>query len=151
MCISLTFHGISVGGQVISMPVSTQRLCISSTLSTHMDIQTPWSGVPVGESLNVWVCVPLPRPPCPSWHRKISQSPQHTEPKPTGSPHSKPIFQPSFSNQTNVFLISETFNMGVNASNFISLIPRPGVFSNAALVCLLSLGKNTKQILTEQH
>ena len=40
-CISRTFHGISVSGNVISSPAATQCLCISSTSSTQTDIQTP--------------------------------------------------------------------------------------------------------------
>jgi len=42
-CISRTFHGISVGGNVTSNPTATQCLCISSTSSTQTDIQTPLS------------------------------------------------------------------------------------------------------------
>lgn len=37
-CISRTFHGISVGGNVISSPAATHCLCISSTSSTQTDI-----------------------------------------------------------------------------------------------------------------
>src|SRR5271166_769295 len=42
-CISRTFHGISVGGNVISNPAAMQCLCISSRSSTQTDIQTPLS------------------------------------------------------------------------------------------------------------
>src|SRR5271167_2182132 len=42
-CISRTFHGISVGGNVISSPAAMQCLYISSTSSTQTDIQTPLS------------------------------------------------------------------------------------------------------------
>src|SRR5438309_6403510 len=48
-CISRTFHGISVGGNVTSSPAATHCLCISSTSSTQTDIQTPLS--PHGASL----------------------------------------------------------------------------------------------------
>ena len=41
--ISRTFHGMLVGGNVISNPAAMQCLCISSTSSTQTDIQTPLS------------------------------------------------------------------------------------------------------------
>jgi len=44
-CISRTFHGILVGGNVISSPAVRQCLCISSTSSTQTDIQTPLSAL----------------------------------------------------------------------------------------------------------
>src|SRR5258708_39914464 len=110
-CISRTFHGSSVGGQVISSPCSTQCLWISSTLSTQIDIQTPLSSESdspkvVGRSL-------FPRPPCPFWQRKISQWPEQTPPNVGGSPQSQPFFQPRRSNQAKLSWMFETFRIGV--------------------------------------
>src|SRR5262245_32610466 len=78
-----------------------------------MDIQpplspaSPWPFV-VGSAL-------FPRPPCAPWQRKISHSPEQTDPNVGGLPQSKPFFQPSFSNQAKLSTMSETFRIGVTA------------------------------------
>ena len=62
-CISRTFHGILVGGNVTSNPAATQCMWISSTSSTHNDIHTPLSAVWSPPGPNVEAFVPLPRLP----------------------------------------------------------------------------------------
>src|SRR6476659_6934409 len=93
------------------MPCSRQWRLMASTLSTHIDIHTPFfssSSPPnvVGMSL-------LPRPPCPSWQRKISQLPEQTPPNVEGVPQSHPFFHPSRSNQAKLSSMLETLRMGV--------------------------------------
>src|SRR6185295_2967109 len=58
--------------------------------------------------------VPLPRPPWPFSHKKISQSPEQTPPKSGGSPHSHAFFHPSFSNHAKLSAMLDTFRIGVN-------------------------------------
>src|SRR5215471_9020470 len=113
-CISRTFHGILVGGNVTSKPAATQCLCISSTSSTQTDIQTPLSPCSSPSRWNVVVFAPRPRPPCAPWQRKMQVSvPEPTAPNVGGVPQSHNFFHPHFSNHANVPAMSETFNIGV--------------------------------------
>src|SRR5262245_7840461 len=98
-----------VGGQVISMPCSRQRLCTASTSSTHIDIQTPFSSASLEFGPNVIGNPVLPRPPCPPSQRKISELSQQTPPNVGGLPQSHPFCQPSFSNHSKLLRMSETF------------------------------------------
>ena len=61
--ISRTFHGISVGGNVISKPAATQYWCIASASPTQTDIQTPWSAASSLPTRKVVVLVPRTRLP----------------------------------------------------------------------------------------
>src|SRR5262245_57109499 len=99
---------MSVGGQVTSRPCSRQWRWTASTSSTQIDIQAPLSAVSSPSGPNVLFTPPLPRPPCPSSHRKISQSPENTAPNVGGSPQSQAFFHPSFSNQSKLSAMSET-------------------------------------------
>src|SRR5262249_52159009 len=112
-CISRTFQGMSVGGQVISKPCSRQRRCTASTSSTHIDIHTPLSAESSPSGPNVILRELLPRPPWAFWQRKISQSPEQTPPNVGGLPQSHPFFHPSFSNQAKLCWIFETLRIGV--------------------------------------
>src|SRR5882672_11763547 len=118
-CISLTLHGMSVGGKVTSSPAATHSLWTSSTSSTHTDIQTPLSAVSSPSGPNVDAFAPLPRLPCPPWQRKISHSPDPTAPKVGGVPQSQHFLQPHFPNQAKLAAMSETFSIGVIAFAFI--------------------------------
>src|SRR5882762_2350494 len=118
-CISLTLHGMFVGGKVTSSPAATHSLWTSSTSSTHTDIQTPLSAVSSPSGPNVDVFAPLPRLPCPPWQRKISHSPEPTAPKVGGVPQSQHFLQPHFPNQAKLAAMSETFSIGVIAFAFI--------------------------------
>src|SRR5262245_61968781 len=109
-----------VGGQVISMPRSTQRLCTASTSSTHIDIQTPFSSASFELGLNCIGKPVLPRPPCPPSQRKISDLSQQTPPNVGGLPQSQPFCQPSFSNHSKLCLMLETFKIGVRRSTFMA-------------------------------
>lgn len=112
-CISRTFHGMFVGGNTISTPAATHSLWTSSTSSTHTDIHTPLSAVSSPPGPNVETLVPLPRLPCPPRQRKISHSPDPTDPKVGGVPQSQHFRQPHFSNHAMLAAMSETFSTGL--------------------------------------
>src|SRR5205814_652816 len=97
-CISRTFQGMSVGGNVTSRPAATHCLCTASTSSTQTDIHTPLSHSSSPSLVKVEAFVPRPRPPCPPWQRKISHSPDPTAPKVGGVPQSQHLRQPHFWN-----------------------------------------------------
>src|SRR5256885_11828999 len=78
-------------------------------MDIHAPLSPDWS--PFGP--NVMLAAPFPRPPCPFRHRKISQSPEQTPPKPGGSPQSHDFFHPSFSNHVKLSRIFETLRIGV--------------------------------------
>jgi hypothetical protein len=112
-CISRTFQGMSVGGKVTSTRADKQSLWTSSTSSTQIDIQTPWSKLSSPSTVNVVEFAPFPRPPWPPRHRKISHSLEPTAPKLGGLPQSHNFRQPNFSNHKKLAEMSETFNIGV--------------------------------------
>ncbi len=92
---------------------------MASTSSTQMDIQTPLS---LSSEVKVSVLVPLPRPPWPSWQRKISTLPLLTAPNPGGSPQSQSFFHPSLSNHAMLSAKFETFNIGVTPCAIIGWV-----------------------------
>src|SRR5882724_385971 len=94
------------------MLCSRQWRWTASTSSTQIDILKPPSCDSSSPMPNVAVLEPLPRPPCPSWQRKISQSPEQTPPNVGGSPQSHPFFQPSFSNHAKLSRILDTSRIG---------------------------------------
>ena len=116
-------HGMSVGGHVISRPCSTQRRCTASTSSTQIDIHAPLSAASSPSGPNVRSTALRPLPPWPSWHRKISHSPEQTPPNVGGVPQSQPFFHPRRSNHAKLSWMSETFRMGV--SPLASMYPSP--------------------------
>src|SRR5712672_3165535 len=95
------------------------RRWTASTSSTHIDIQTPLSPLSSPLGPNVIREAPLPRPPCPSSHRNISQVPEQTPPNVGGCPQSHPFVHPSFSNHLKLCWMLETFKMGVSLFAFI--------------------------------
>ena len=104
---------MSVGGKVTSTWAATHCLWTSSTSSTHTDIHTPLSAVSSPPGPNVELFVPLPRLPWPPWQRKISHSPDPTDPKVGGVPQSQHFFQPHLSNHRKLRAMSDTFKIGV--------------------------------------
>src|SRR5262245_17657154 len=124
ICISRTFHGSFVGGMVTSIPSSRQCRWTASTSSTQIDIQTPLS--PASPWPFVVGSATLRPPPCAPWHRKISHSPEQTDPNVGGLLQSKPFFQPSFSNQAKLSTMSETFRIGVTAFASMAVLLRIG-------------------------
>src|SRR5580704_11711527 len=119
-CISRAFHGMFVGGKVTSNPAATHCLWTSSTSSTHTDIHTPLSAVSSPSGPNVKIFAPLPRLPCPPRQRKISHSPEPTDPNVGGVPQSQHFFQPHFSNHAMLATMSETFKIGVTCLAYIA-------------------------------
>src|SRR6266480_7031047 len=103
---------MSVGGQVTSSPSVRQRSYTASTSSTRIHNQEPLSADWSPSGPKVFV-EPRPRPPWPSTQRKISQSPEHTEPKSGGSPQSQDFCHPSLANHSTLSVIFDTFRMGV--------------------------------------
>src|SRR5258707_2310980 len=99
---------------------------MASTSSTRIHIHAPLSEDWLPSGPNVILTAPLPRPPCPFSHRKISHSPEQTPPKSGGSPQSQAFFHPSFSNHAKLSWILETFKIGVSrlASMAAILCPR---------------------------
>jgi hypothetical protein len=89
------------------------RLWTTSTSSTHTDIHTPLSAVESPSGPNVELFAPLPRLPCAPWQRKISHSPDPTDPKVGGVPQSQHFFQPHFLNHAKLAAMSDTFKIGV--------------------------------------
>jgi hypothetical protein len=85
----------------------------------HTDIQTPLSAVWSPSGPNVEAFAPLPRPPWRPAQRKISHSPDPTDPKVGGVPQSQHFLQPHFPNQAKLAEMSETFSMGVTCFAFI--------------------------------
>ena len=118
-CISRVFHGMSVGGKTTSSPAATHCLWTSSTSSTHTDIHTPLSAVSSRSGPNVELFAPLPRLPWPPRQRKISHSPDPTDPKVGGVPQSQHFVQPHFANHAKLAAISDTFKMGVTCFAFM--------------------------------
>src|SRR5579863_352058 len=119
---------MSVGGKTTSRPAATHCRWTASTSSTQTDIQAPWSAVSSPSGPKVEVLVPLPRPPCPPWQRKISHLPDPTAPNAGGVPQSQHFLQPHFSNQAKLAPMSETFKIGVSclASMPRSITQQPG-------------------------
>src|SRR5713226_640499 len=107
------------GGKVTSSPARTHSLWTSSTSSTHTDIHTPLSAVSSPSGPNVEAFAPLPRLPWPPWQRKISHSPDPTDPKVGGVPQSQHFLQPHFSNHAKLAAISDTFKIGVRPLAFM--------------------------------
>src|SRR5882762_754767 len=118
-CISRTFHGILVGGKVMSSPAATHCLWTSSTSSTQTDIHAPLSAVSSPPGPNVEVFAPLPRLPWPPRQRKISHSPDPPAPNVGGVPQSQHFLHPHFSNHAKLVAMSDTFNIGVMAFAFM--------------------------------
>src|SRR5580700_4468787 len=111
---------MSVGGKTTSRPSATHCLWTSSTSATHTDIHTPLSAVSSPSGPNVEVFAPLPRLPCPPRQRKISHSPDPTDPKVGGVPQSQHFFQPHFANHTKLAAMSDTFKIGVIAFAYMA-------------------------------
>jgi hypothetical protein len=103
----------------MSSPAATHCLWTSSTSSTQTDIHAPLSAVSSPPGPNVEVFVPLPRLPWPPWQRKISHSPEPTDPKVGGFPQSQHFLHPHFSNHVKLAVMSDTFNIGVMAFAFM--------------------------------
>src|SRR4030095_607660 len=95
------------------------RWCSASTSSTQIDIHTPLSEVSSPSGPNVETSAPLPRPPWPSWQRKISHWPEQTPPNVGGVPQSQPFVQPSFSNHAKLSRMFETLRIGVSLRAFM--------------------------------
>ena len=97
------------------MPCATQFAWILSTSSTQTVIHTPRSPVWDAPPSPVDALLPLPRPPWAPRQRKISHSPEPTEPNVGGEPQSHFLIQPSLPNQAKLSSMFDTFRIGVIA------------------------------------
>src|SRR5262249_33528052 len=98
---------------------ATHCLWTASTSSTHTDIQAPLSAVSSPPGPKVAAFAPRPRLPCPPRQRKISHSPDPTDPNVGGVPQSQHFLQPHFSNHAKLAALSDTFRIGVMAFAFM--------------------------------
>src|ERR1700719_1543623 len=91
-----------------------QFRCSTSTSSTQTEIHTPLSADSSPSGPNVALLSPFPRPPCPFWHRNISQCPEQTPPNVGGLPQPQAFCHPNSSNHVKLSTMLETLRMGLS-------------------------------------